>query len=143
MMRSGSRPHPLRWALLLGVLFILAACGGASDPDSTVAVETLPADVTVQQVAALADQPGVTVLDVREPWEYEEGHIPGVTLIPMGEVAARLDEIPRDQPVIVTCRSGNRSGQIATFLRDQGYDNIHNMTGGILAWEAAGLPVER
>ncbi|MCB9139141.1 MAG: rhodanese-like domain-containing protein [Caldilineaceae bacterium] len=85
---------------------------------------------------------GVVVLDVREQWEYDEGHIPGVVLIPMNEVPARLSEIPTDGTVIVTCRSGNRSGQVTSFLRDQGYTNVHNMQGGIVAWEAAGLPVE-
>ena len=83
------------------------------------------------------------MLDVREQWEYDEGHIPGVTLIPMGDVASRLAEIPTDQEVIVTCRSGNRSGQITDFLRQQGFDNVHNMAGGILAWEAAGYDVEQ
>ncbi len=97
----------------------------------------------VQTVAAVKDLENVLVLDVREQWEYDEGHIPGVTLIPMGEVQSRLDEIPTDQPVILTCRSGNRSGQVTEYLRQQGYDNVHNMEGGILAWEAAGLPVEK
>ena len=83
------------------------------------------------------------VLDVREQWEYDEGHIPGVTLMPMAKVSQRLDEIPADKTVIVTCRSGNRSGQVADYLRQQGFDNVHNMGGGILAWEAAGYDVER
>lgn len=63
--------------------------------------------------------------------------------MPMGEVASRLVEILADREVIVTCRSGNRSGQVNDYLRHKGYDNVHNMPGGILAWEAAGLPVER
>jgi rhodanese-related sulfurtransferase len=82
------------------------------------------------------------MLDVREPDEYQAGHIPGITLIPMGEVANRLSEIPTDKTIIVTCRSGNRSAQIADFLRESGYTDVHNMEGGILAWENAGLPVE-
>ncbi|RIK17164.1 MAG: rhodanese-like domain-containing protein, partial [Anaerolineae bacterium] len=81
--------------------------------------------------------------DVREPDEYAAGHIPGITLIPMGEVAERLSEIPTDKEVIVTCRSGNRSGQIVDFLRSQGFTNVHNMEGGIVAWEEAGYPVEQ
>ena len=58
------------------------------------------------------------------------------------EIASRLSEIPTDKEVVVTCRSGNRSSQVATFLRDQGFTNVHNMEGGILAWQQAGLPVE-
>ena len=84
----------------------------------------------------------VIVLDVREQWEYDEGHIPGVIHMPMNDVPANLDEIPTDQTVIVSCRSGNRSGQVTNFLREQGYENVHNMEGGIVAWERAGLPVE-
>jgi rhodanese-related sulfurtransferase len=99
--------------------------------------------VDVQTVASVKDRDDVFVIDVREQWEYDEGHIPGVTLIPMGEVADRLAEIPTDKEVIVTCRSGNRSGQITDFLRSQGYDNIHNMDGGILAWGAAGYEIEQ
>lgn len=127
------------------LLLLLAACGGAgetavAEPDIDLA--TLPDQVDVQTVSSIKDQENVLVLDVREKWEYDEGHIPGVTLIPMGEVSSRLDEIPTDKEVIVTCRSGNRSGQITDYLRQQGFDNVHNMEGGILAWEAAGLPVE-
>ena len=82
-------------------------------------------------------------IDVREQWEYDEAHIPGVSLIPMGEVPDRLDEIPTDKQVIVTCRSGNRSGQITDYLRSVGFDNVSNMSGGILAWEENGYPVIR
>ncbi len=143
---------------ILLILFLLAmlgtavACGGQSDttanpaPAAVVdAAETLDlADtVDVQTVASVKDRADVVVLDVREQFEYDEGHIPGVVLIPMGEVPNRLAEIPSDKEVIVTCRSGNRSGQITDFLRQQGYDNVHNMEGGILAWEAAGYDIEQ
>jgi phage shock protein E len=104
---------------------------------------TLPDSVDVQTVYALKNDPEVFLLDVREPYEYEAGHIPGITLIPMGDVASRLGEIPTDKEVIITCRSGNRSAQIADFLRTQGFTNVHNMEGGILAWEAAGFEVEQ
>ena len=127
------------------------ACGGSTSeaapvPETAVdlnAALNLAETVDVQTVATVKERSDVLVLDVREQWEYDEGHIPGVTLIPMGEVANRLAEIPTDQEVIVTCRSGNRSGQITDFLREQGYDNVHNMEGGILAWEAAGYDVEQ
>ena len=94
-------------------------------------------------VAQVKDRPDVFLLDVREQWEYDEGHIPGVTLIPMGEIPERLEEVPTDKEVIVTCRSGNRSGQVASYLRQNGFDNIHNMAGGIIDWENAGYEVSR
>jgi rhodanese-related sulfurtransferase len=99
--------------------------------------------VDVATVNALQGRDDVVILDVREQSEYDAGHIPGVTLIPMNTVANRLGEIPKDKPVIVTCRSGNRSDQVTDFLRQQGYTNVHNMTGGINAWQQAGYSVEK
>jgi len=137
---------------LLTMLGTAVACSGQTDttanpaPAAVVdAAETLDlADtVDVQTVASVKDRVDVVVLDVREQDEYDTGHIPGVVLIPMGEVPNRLAEIPTDKEVIVTCRSGNRSGQITDFLRQQGYGNVHNMEGGILAWEAAGYDIEQ
>jgi rhodanese-related sulfurtransferase len=59
------------------------------------------------------------LIDVREPSEYDAGHIPGITLIPMGEIPNRLADIPKDKTVIVSCQSGRRSSQIASFLQEQ------------------------
>jgi rhodanese-related sulfurtransferase len=136
----------IRYFLLVVLLFGLVACGaGEETADSTntdIDISTLAPNIDVQTAHAVQDHENVFLLDVREQWEYDEGHIPNITLIPMGEVANRLSEIPKDQEVIVTCRSGNRSSQITDFLRQQGFDNVHNMDGGIVAWEAAGYEVE-
>ncbi len=131
--------------LIFTILFTLslAACGVTAAPAAEVDVHSLPANLGVQTVYSVMDDPDVYLLDVREVWEYNEGHIPGITLLPLGELTSRLNEIPTDKEVIITCRSGNRSQQAVNFLIQQGYDNVHNMDGGILAWEAAGLPVER
>jgi adenylyltransferase/sulfurtransferase len=74
------------------------------------------------------------LLDVREPNEYQIGRIPGSTLIPLGEVPRRLDEIPRDKEIIVQCKVGARSARAAQFLRQQGYKRVRNLKGGILDW---------
>ncbi len=131
--------------LLMSLLMLaLAACGGGSQKtEQQVDLTSLPVDLTVQQVADIKDHPDVVLIDVREPWEYNEGHIPGVKLIPLGQLTNKLDEIPKDKFVVMTCRSGNRSNQATQFLRSQGFDNVHNMLGGILAWQKAGLPVEK
>ena len=132
--------------LIIAVL-ALAACGGSAPAVETasqqVDLDALPIELTVQQVADIMNHPDVVLIDVREPSEYAAGHIPGVKLIPLGSLPSRVNEIPKDKFVVMTCRSGNRSGQATKFLRDQGFDNVHNMTGGINAWHQAGLPVEK
>lgn len=105
--------------------------------------ESLPADIDVATAASLRGRSDLVMLDIRTPEEYAQGHIPGITLIPLDEIQNRLAEIPKDKTVIVTCRSGNRSSQAAQLLRQKGYGNIHNMLGGIVAWEKAGYPVEK
>jgi len=104
--------------LILPILaLLLVACGGETavapvvDEAPDLEVATLPDEVDVHTVASIKDRDDVFLIDVREQWEYDEGHIPGVNLIIMSEVPDRLDEIPTDKEVIVTCRSGNRSGQ--------------------------------
>lgn len=128
-------------------VLMLAACGGqpaASNSATTpIDMKNLPTLIDAQTANALRTRSDVLMLDVREKWEYAQGHIPGITLLPMAEVPNRLSEIPRDKTVIVTCHSGNRSSQVAAYLRQQGFTNIHDMQGGIAAWEKAGLPVEQ
>jgi rhodanese-related sulfurtransferase len=133
--------------LLLSILTLfIVACGGQAAPEAPAAeidVAALPQTIDVATADALRGRDDVVLIDVREQWEYDEAHIPGVELIPMNEVAARISEIPTDKTVVLTCRSGNRSGQVFDFLSQNGFDNVHNMAGGIVAWEAAGLPVEK
>ena len=136
----------LLFVLALGASLLLAACGGGETAAPTVEeidVSTLAPSIDVETAHAVKDNPDVFMLDVREVDEFEAGHIPGITLIPMTEIAGRLSEIPTDQQVIVTCRTGNRSAQVVDFLREQGFTNVHNMEGGIVAWEGAGYPVEQ
>jgi rhodanese-related sulfurtransferase len=80
------------------------------------------------------------ILDVREPDEWSAGHVEGSLHVPMGQVAARLADIPGDCRVVVACRSGGRSARVTDFLRQQGYDAV-NLEGGLKAWDAAGRAV--
>jgi rhodanese-related sulfurtransferase len=80
------------------------------------------------------------VLDVREPDEYEQGHVPGAKLMPLATVPVRHGELPRDQTIWVVCASGGRSFSAAAWLAQQGYD-VRNVSGGTFEWVAAGLPV--
>lgn len=74
------------------------------------------------------------LVDVREPHEWISGHLENAVHLPLGSVAARMHEIPRDRDVVVYCRSGARSGRAAEFLREQGYTRVQNLTGGIVRW---------
>lgn len=73
------------------------------------------------------------LIDVREPMEYDMVNIRG-ELIPMGSIPDNLDIIKKDVPVVLQCKSGGRSGNVTKYLMQQGFDNVHNLTGGILAW---------
>jgi len=96
-------------------------------------------DISVEEARSLLHQPDVFVLDVREPWEYRERRIPGAYLLPQSELATRLQEVPRDRRVLVTCRSGNRSERAARFLHQMDYQNVSNVQGGTDAWVEAGF----
>ncbi len=81
--------------------------------------------------------PGAVLLDVREDDEWADGHAPDAVHIPLGELVARADEVPSDQPVVVICRAGGRSARATGFLRGRGVD-ASNYHGGMQAWAAAG-----
>jgi hydroxyacylglutathione hydrolase len=85
----------------------------------------------------------VTLLDVRGRSEWNESRVPGALHIPMGEVVRRLGEVPAGLPVVCLCESGSRSAIVASLLRAHGRGEVSNLSGGISAWERAGLPVDR
>ena len=74
------------------------------------------------------------VIDVREPFEYIEGHIPGVPLIPMGEIPAYLHRLDKQKEYVFVCRSGNRSLLVAQYFKHHGFDKVRNLAGGMLGW---------
>jgi rhodanese-related sulfurtransferase len=81
------------------------------------------------------------LLDVREPEEWQAGHIAGSQHIPLGQLRERLGEIPKDRKIVAVCRHGNRSDAAARGLRTLGY-TVENLEGGVTAWTRAGLPLE-
>ncbi len=89
------------------------------------------------------EEAGAVLIDVREQWEYLQERAPGAILIPLSQFVRRYEEIPRDREALLICHSGQRSLQAAMFLRRQGYERVGNVSGGMEAWEMAGLPVER
>jgi hydroxyacylglutathione hydrolase len=87
-------------------------------------------------------QADALLLDVREPEEFARGHIPGARNLPQAELASRLDELPRAQPLLLVCEAGGRSRRSAQFLAQMGYEQVRNVAGGTLAWQRAGKLVE-
>jgi rhodanese-related sulfurtransferase len=84
---------------------------------------------------------GAYLLDVREPDEWIAGHAPDAVHLPLMDIPARLEEVPRDGDVVVVCRMGGRSAQAVAYLMQNGYDNVVNLDGGMRDWAAAGKPM--
>lgn len=90
----------------------------------------------------LAGNPDAVVLDVREPWEWHSGRVPGAVHIPLGQLVARARELPRDRPIAVICGHGQRSLGATEFLLRSGYEQVASVAGGTTAWELSGRELE-
>lgn len=91
-----------------------------------------PTELNAMLQAPSGERP--VVIDVREPWELELARIDGATHLPMGEIPARIQEIDPAHPTVVICHHGVRSLQVVAYLQRMGFDNLHNLSGGIDAW---------
>jgi rhodanese-related sulfurtransferase len=98
-------------------------------------------DYTPQEDAQLWADGSIQLIDVRQPHEHEAGRIAGTRLIELGSLTQEAGTIDPNQPVVFYCRSGGRSGMATEAFEQAGFD-AHNMTGGMLEWEAAGLPID-
>jgi rhodanese-related sulfurtransferase len=128
------------WLFLGGlIIIVLAVIIGFSQ--NTADTNTLPLEVSVEEAYQMREN-GAFVLDVRELNEWEDGHIPGATLIPLGQLESRMEEVPEDQEVVIVCRSGNRSAQAREILKNAGFTNITSMAGGMNQWIANSYEVE-
>jgi len=128
-------------AVVLVVVIVGAVLLSQRTANSTqgAVAQALRPEVTVNEAASLRDQ-GAFVLDVREPTEWNDYHVPGSTLIPLGELASRVQEVPKDKPVVVVCRSGNRSQTGRDVLLKAGFTQVTSLAGGLKGWQAAGQP---
>lgn len=147
--------HRLTSRLLLVLLafsVVAVACGGSSGTEPTVTSSDASSDNSADGVRIVSATEGASildnapedlvVLDVRTPEEFAEGHIEGAIMVDFysEDFAAQLAELDPDVPYLLYCRSGNRSGQTAPLLEQLGFDDVADVNGGIVAWEAAGLP---
>ncbi|MEW6401119.1 MAG: rhodanese-like domain-containing protein [Chloroflexota bacterium] len=117
------------------LIIVLIALNGRGAETGTSAAE-----ISVDQAYEMY-QNGTFVLDVRTQEEWDEYHAPNTTLIPLDQLQSRLNELPKDQPIVVVCRSGNRSQQGRDILLAAGYDAT-SMAGGLKEWSAKGYPID-
>ena len=111
------------------------------------AVPALARDISVQDAAALLQNPpqGLVILDVRTPAEFREGHLPGAVNMDYfgGPFETQIQSLPKTAPVLLYCRTGNRSAGAYDVMEKEGITNILHMNQGITAWQQAGLPVQK
>lgn len=131
--------RPVTW---IAVVTLLASAAVAVSLISRDAAAKALTTVSVHDMHVALER-GAVVLDVREPFEYAEGHVAGTLLVPLATVGDRVGDLAKDEPVYVFCRSGNRSLVAAQTLVEDGFRDVRNVDGGILAWTAASLPVTR
>jgi phage shock protein E len=111
----------------------------ANDPQTAARIQALsPSGYQEQFISTPTTH---QLIDVRTPEEFVSGHIAGAINIPVDALQSRLSEVASDQPVVVYCRSGNRSATASDILAQNGFDTVYDL-GGILAWTEAGYPVE-
>jgi rhodanese-related sulfurtransferase len=126
---------------LIAMLAFSISCAGqavATSPEPAISNYT---DVTPEEAYDMISQQEVVLLDVRTQEEYDSGHIPDALLIPLSELESRLDELNPADHILVYCRSGHRSAEAASILIANSFTRVYNMAGGILQWQAEGLPV--
>lgn len=135
------RSLPMWIFLALGILVVLVVVSRTIQPAAAPASAgaALPKEISVAEAAEKRAE-GAYMLDVREQDEWNQVHIPDVTLIPLGQLSGRLSEVPKDQEIVVVCRSGNRSAQARDILLEAGFTQVTSMAGGMNDWQAQGLP---
>ncbi len=102
-------------------------------------------EVSAFEAVQLINRKDAVVIDVRDQGEFDAGHVAGAKHIPEGQIGERLKELEKfkDRPLILTCRSGMRSGSAVRLLRGSGFAQAVNLSGGIGAWEQAGMPLQK
>lgn len=125
--------------LIVGAVAVVAIIAAIALLPGNQSAAALPREISAAQAKEKYDA-GAFLLDVRQPEEWNEYHVPGTTLIPLGELASRVNELPKDKEIVVICRSGNRSQEGRDILLNAGFSNVTSMAGGVLDWRSAGYP---
>jgi rhodanese-related sulfurtransferase len=131
----------MRPGVQIGILLVVALIVFIILQSSGSGGNNLPPTIGVDE-AYSKYQSGAFVLDVRTQEEWNEFHAPNTTLIPLDQLEARLNEVPRDKEIVVVCRSGNRSQQGRDILLKAGFEQVTSMAGGLNEWRTKGYPIE-
>ena len=123
----------IRWSLLAS-LFVIVSAGS---PLAGVAKNLSPTEA----YQLLSERQDVFLLDVRTAGEFREVRLDGAKLIPIDQLLRRMQEVPRDRPILVYCAVGSRSSQVVGYMARTGFAEVYNLYGGIYAWGKNGLPV--
>lgn len=115
--------------LLAGVATAIAAAGYKSV-------------MSTEAKKLLEQKKNVFLLDVRTPQEYAQGRMKGSVLIPINEIERRVNEVPKNRPILVLCAVGSRSNLVAGFLVNKGYGEVYNLTDGLMGWYRNGFPLD-
>ena len=124
--------------MFAGVVLLAAIAFGAFillQNDRGATAQALPSTISVTDAAAKRDT-GAFLLDVREPSEWADFHVSGTTLIPLGQLSARLSEVPKNKDIVVMCRTGVRSAEGRDILLQAGYSRVTSMAGGLMTTSA-------
>lgn len=130
------------WVLWTAFVFLLAMLIGGEFQRRRFGIPQVGPNQAIQ----VLNQDGSLLLDVREDSELDKaGTIPNAKHIPLSQLGGRIGELKSytGKPVVAYCRSGNRSNKAGTLLRKEGFENVYNLAGGIMAWESANLPLSK
>jgi rhodanese-related sulfurtransferase len=138
--KAPSKGIPM-WAWIILIIVVIFGAVVFIPFGQTAPAGTLAKEVSVAEAAKLRDS-GAFMLDVREQSEWDQFHIPGATLIPLGSLPNDLNKLPKGKTIVVYCRTGHRSAQGRDILLKAGFTNVTSMAGGVTDWQSKGLPVE-
>ena len=129
------------WYLFVALMVILAMLAWPTLSQMLYGVK----NVHVPQAVQLINRESAVILDVCEPSEYKAGHIPNAVNVPLSAMAQQLKQLEKHKakPVVVACRSGNRSVRAGILLRKQGFQRVYSLAGGLQAWQRDNLPLEK
>ncbi len=139
--KNSKQRNQTLWIIALALIIIIGAFF-VINQKTPVTTAPMGLEISVEETHDYYLSQGY-ILDVRQPEEYESGHIPGSTLIPLGELPDRLDELQGDEPIVVVCRSGNRSATGRDILRDAGFNDVTSMAGGMNCWIQLGFEINK